>query len=65
MSENNGVVILAIAAVILVGIVMVALCINPWIAAGLPAILLAIAAILRAITGNHRNDDKKKRRRQN
>jgi len=52
MSEKNGVVVLAIAAIILVGIILVALCINPWVATGLPAVLLAIAAVLRVIAGN-------------
>ena len=51
MNEIKRIVILSIVTLVLVIVVLVFICINPWVAAGIPAVLLALAALVRAIGG--------------
>ena len=51
MNEIKRLAILSGVALVLVVTILVFVCINPWVAVGLPAVLFAIAAIIRAIGG--------------
>jgi len=52
------VMVLAVLAVVLVVGVLAAAAINPYALIGLPAVLLAVAAIVRAVGGRHDEDDR-------
>jgi hypothetical protein len=50
--DTRSIVILSVVAVILVFGIVGCIVINPWAAAGLAPILVAIAVIIRAIAGS-------------
>ncbi|MFC0435030.1 hypothetical protein [Kutzneria buriramensis] len=50
--DSRNVVISAVAALLLVVIVFVFITISPWILVGVPAVLWAVAGIVRAINGS-------------
>ena len=57
--SNTKTVVLALVAVVLVLGVCFFISANPWVSAGLAPVLLAIAAILRAVSGNAEDADEK------
>lgn len=56
MQELKSIMVLSAVAIVLVVVIVLGICINPWLAVGLPAALLAIAAIIRAIGGGQPPD---------
>lgn len=52
MRSTKNMVVLAITAVVLVGSLIAGICISPIAAVGLPAIVAAVALLIRAVAGD-------------
>ena len=57
--DFKTVVVLAVLAVVLVVSVLAAAAVNPYALIGLPAVLFAVAAVVRAVGGRRNEDDRR------
>ncbi|WP_226366981.1 hypothetical protein [Pseudonocardia sp. ICBG162] len=56
MNTNTQLIVRAATAVVILAMLLAALLINPWIAAGLAPVLIGVSAILREVSARGGND---------